>query len=136
VLSIAWAVTLAGAVLPSTDGRPPGWAAVVYMSASKVCHQRPERSFHAGHAQWPVCARCAGLYLAAPIGAIAALGRRRRVRLTWVAAAALPTALTWILETAGLAPVGNLARFLAALPLGAAIAMLAAGTAAGKSTLD
>ena len=101
-----------------------------------MCHQRPERSFHAGSAQWPVCARCAGLYLSAPIGAIAALLMRKRVRLWWVALAVVPTALTWLLETAGLAPIGNLARFVAALPLGAAVAMLATGTASGRSTLD
>lgn len=106
---------------------------MVYLAGSHVCHQRPDRSFHAGDAQWAVCARCAGLYLAAPVGAIAALLRRRRVSLAWVAVAALPTAATWVLEAAGLAPIGNLARFLAALPLGAAIALLLTGTAAGKA---
>jgi len=35
----------------------------------------------------------------------------------------VPTALTLGLEWFGLAPIGNLARFLSALPLGAAAAM-------------
>lgn len=128
-----WPLALAGATWQAATHRPSAWAAMMYLAGSHVCHQRPERSFHAGEAQWPVCARCAGLYLAAPAGAIAALGRRRRISLVWVAVAALPTAASWILETAGLAPIGNLARFLAALPLGAAIAMLLVGTAAGRS---
>jgi len=118
------------------NGRPTAFTSAIYLAASSVCHQRPERSFHAGSAQWTVCARCAGLYLAAPMGAIAAMWLSRRVRLGWVAVAAVPTALTWGLETAGLAPISNLARFIAALPLGAAVAMLAVGTAAGKSALD
>lgn len=136
MLSILWPVALAGATWQAAAGRPSGWATAIYLAASSACHQRSDRSFHAGHAKWAVCARCAGLYLAAPIGALAAMRRTRRVRLAWVAIAALPTAVTWILETAGLAPIGNLARFVAALPLGAAVAMLAAGTAAGQSALD
>ena len=131
-----WPAALAGATWQAANGRPTAFASAIYLTASSVCHQRPERSFHAGSAQWAVCARCTGLYLAAPIGAIAAMALARRVRLGWVVVAAVPTALTWGLETAGLAAIGNLARFIAALPLGAAVAMLAIGTAAGKSALD
>lgn len=27
------------------------------------CHQKPERSFHLGNFQFPVCARCTGFYI-------------------------------------------------------------------------
>ena len=83
--------------------------------------------------QWPVCGRCSGLYVAAPAGAIAAflVGRRRTSRpsVAWLAAAAAPTAITFVTEKAGLAAVGNGMRFAAALPLGLALAWVIVRTA-------
>jgi uncharacterized membrane protein len=107
---------------------PSAAALAVYALSSRVCHQKPERSFESDNRQWPVCARCAGLYFAAPLGALAGLVRRRRghardtrqrVLVLW---AALPTVLTIVVEWTGLAVVSNLTRALAALPIGAAIA--------------
>jgi uncharacterized membrane protein len=103
-------------------------AAVVYAAGSNVCHQRPDRSFHiAGH-KMPVCARCTGLYVSAAAALPAALllavplsaPRARRILLL----AALPTALTWGLEYAGVMAFGNMTRAVAALPLGWAAAWL------------
>jgi len=93
-----------------------------------ICHQRPERSFFVAGTQLPVCARCMGLYIGAALAMPLALRARslpaaRRERFV-LAAAALPTALTWILEFAAGVPVSNTARFLAALPLGATAAWL------------
>jgi uncharacterized membrane protein len=95
----------------------------VYALAGYICHQRPERSFHTAGVQWPVCGRCAGLYLAAPLGALAAMAaaRRRVPSRAWFVAAALPTAATFVFEFLGLTPMTSLARALAALPLGAAV---------------
>src|SRR5690349_13151093 len=85
--AIAWPL-VAGAALwqralsssPSEAGRPavsePAWASLVYAAAGRVCHQRPERSFHTHDVAWPVCARCTGLYLAAPFAALFAFRRR------------------------------------------------------------
>lgn len=95
------------------------------MAAGQVCHQMPERSFHSHGAKWPVCARCAGLYLAAPFGAL--LFRRRRAQTghrtpaVVFAVAAVPTVLTLAWEWAGLGTPSNLVRLMSALPLGAAI---------------
>lgn len=103
-------------------------AAAVYAAGSYVCHQRPERSFHiAGH-KMPVCARCTGLYVSAaaavPVAFLFAVPMTaRRARLVLLVAA-LPTALTWGLEYAGVMPFSNAARALAALPLGCAAAWL------------
>ena len=110
-----------------------GWDTVVYAAGAQVCHQRPDRSFHTADTPWPVCGRCSGLYLAAPVGVV--LGRSRRLRprgsaRAWLAAAALPTAVTLGLEWWGL-PLTNVARALAALPLGAAVAAILVRTAAG-----
>ena len=109
----------------------PGW---LFPFGSFICHQRPERSFFINGHQLAVCARCTGLYagsaLAAPLGLIAASSfaatRARRI----LVAAAAPTAITWGLEFAGVAGFSNVARFIAALPLGFAAAWLILGVIA------
>jgi uncharacterized membrane protein len=111
------------------EGAASRLTAVTYLAGRFVCHQRPDRSFHAWGAQLPVCARCAGLYFAAPVGAIAALrrrswGRGRRLRLVLIGAA-LPLLLTWTLEAAGWIDPGNAQRALWALPLGFAACWVA-----------
>ena len=109
-------------------------SALVYAFGSLVCHQRPERSFYLGQAQVPVCARCFGLYLGAAIGAIAllmfwsastsiALRRTRGHMRTLLLVSAAPTAISWTSEVAGLWAASNVTRFLAALPLGIAVAV-------------
>lgn len=71
---------LLGVAVWTQQGREdaPAWVVTLYAAASRICHQRPERSFFRGAVQWPVCGRCAGLYLAAPFGAVLALGSARR----------------------------------------------------------
>ena len=123
--SIIWPVLLTGGWWARAHDGPAWLAASTYLVAGRVCHQRPERSFHTAGVQWPVCGRCAGLYLAAPAGALAALAlwRRKPVpSLIWLAVAAVPTAATVGAEYLGLAPVSSVARAVAALPLGLALA--------------
>jgi uncharacterized membrane protein len=128
IASVAWVAVLATAQVRAASARQGDtWiGGVVYTAASYICHQRQERSFSTAGMQWPVCARCSGLYLAAPIGALIAVGSRRRPSLSKLrlalAAAAVPTVLTLALEWPHLVAVTNVARFAAALPLGAAIA--------------
>ena len=142
IASIVWPIVL-GAAAWQRAGGGSVWSTVVYVAASRVCHQRPERSFHSGGVQWPVCARCSGLYLAAPFGACAAaltLRRRRASRtdraVGWLLVAAVPTAITFGLEFLGLAAPSNLVRALAALPLGAMLAVVLVRTAAGSAAID
>src|SRR4029453_13276552 len=82
----------------------PSAASAVNVTASFVCHQRDERSFHLHGERLAVCGRCTGLYLAGAIGALAAwLGAARvpaRTRRLLVLAA-VPTALTLAIEWAG-----------------------------------
>jgi len=107
---------------------------VVYGVASLICHQIPGRSFSAAGVPWPVCGRCAGLYAAAPLGALIAFARVRRRPLgsarRVIAIAALPTLATLGVEWIRPDIVGNVSRFVAALPLGWAIAMVLVDTAA------
>lgn len=132
VLTLAWVAALAW----TPAARAGGGAArivgtVIHAGSSRICHQQPERSFQRAGVPWPVCGRCAGLYAGAAAGAWAAWASLRwRARrgapvpppAAWrlpLLAAAVPTALTWGLEAAGLAGTTTGARFLAALPLGA-----------------
>ena len=125
--ALLWAGTLLLAPFALQRGAGVSMAsALIYQGASLICHQKPERSFHLAGIQLPVCARCTGLYLSGAAGAIVAWsGWRRRPAMpratrTALALAALPTALTFALEFAGLAHPSNVVRAVAALPLGAA----------------
>jgi uncharacterized membrane protein len=129
-LATTWVVLLATA--PSAALGAP-LSAITYAFGSVLCHQRPERSFYAGLAQVPVCARCSGIYLGAVAGALVAMvasaplnGSRLRTRAgirTALVASAIPTAVTWLLEAAGIWAASNAIRFIAALPVGAAVAV-------------
>jgi uncharacterized membrane protein len=48
-----------------------------------ICHRIPERSFHIGGRQLPLCARCTGTFLGAVLGltVVFLLGRRRASRM-------------------------------------------------------
>lgn len=136
--AVVWPLVLAGAAAARMERAESGPAAVVYAAAGVVCHQRDDRSFHTHNVKWPVCARCGGLYLAAPLGAFAALlgrGRLRRAQdLKALAVAAAPTAIAFVLEHGGVASVSSTARFVAALPLGAAVAWVVVRAARGPET--
>jgi len=100
-----------------------GAAALLYAAGSRICHQLTDRSFAFAGMQLPVCARCFGLYLSGAVAAVLAWFAAPRV-MPWariaLAAAALPTGVTWALEAAGLAGFSNISRAGAALPLGGA----------------
>ena len=133
--AIGWPVLLGAALVARVHGHGSTWTWLVYLVASRACHQLPWRSFHTAGIQWPVCGRCAGLYLAAPFGALSAATRRGR-RLSFdrlriaLALAAIPTLLTVALEWPHLSAVSSVARALAALPLGAALAFVIVRAAA------
>jgi uncharacterized membrane protein len=131
LLSAVWLLSILTApLLPTT------LSASVYLVGSLVCHQLPERSFHIGAFQLPVCARCVGIYGGAALGALgvavqSALDahRPRRAhpfkRVRWILAlGALPTAITLVLESAGLWPTTNIVRAIAGFPLGLAAALV------------
>ena len=118
----AWVLLLL--VAPAALGTESfsGAAAYLYAASSRICHQLTERSFAFDGRQFPVCARCGGLYLSGALGAaLAWLVRPRSMpwaRVTLVIAA-VPTAVTWVLEAGGIMGFSNMTRAVAALPLGA-----------------
>jgi uncharacterized membrane protein len=135
--SLAWPLLLGAALGDRLSHPSHAWSAAVYVAAGQVCHQRPDRSFTTRGVQWPVCGRCAGLYLAAPFGAVVGLRWRRRsgapMRRRWLVLAAAPTVMTLLWEWMRLTDVSSIARGLAALPLGAAIAGAIVRIAPGRS---
>src|SRR5438552_15946408 len=74
--AIAWAVLLPIAPFAASQPAPArfwyGLAFVVYGAGSFICHQLPARSFHSWSAQWPVCARCTGIYVCEAVKAAVA----------------------------------------------------------------
>jgi uncharacterized membrane protein len=128
--SVLWLAALSGVA----SGVLEAPASTVFRFASFLCHQLPDRTFHWGAQPWPVCARCLGLYAAAPAGALAAMALHRALtgsrNFLLLCIAALPTAATWLGERAAGIDVSNTARFAAALPLGAAVAWVIARTLA------
>ena len=128
-----WLVSLVGAPYLVTHHRGSRMAVMVaagpYAMGRLICHQRAERSFHMWDVQLPVCARCLGLYAAAPLGFVWPLAAVRRGRgrrsAAWrgpVLMAAAPTAVAVALEWLGIASPDAWVRAVAALPLGAVAA--------------
>ncbi len=85
----------------------PGFASVIYIVFSPVCHQRPGRCFTMGGYSWAVCQRCSGIYIGLFLASLLPILRRffaqfpigRRV---WVLAATAPLALDALLPATGI----------------------------------
>jgi hypothetical protein len=142
-----WLAAIIVATAIAAEPRPTALAYVfsttIYFIGSLICHQRPERSFHVWGAQFPICARCAGIYGGAVAGAVTGLVRgeatqrfRKSVRLKpdttktatltltrgVLIGALLPAALTLCYEwTTGLVPANSI-RAASGVALGAAAA--------------
>ena len=114
-----------------------------YVIGHAVCHQRPDRSFFSCGRQWPVCGRCAGLYMGFALGGLVGLvilgrgaSRATTDRTPWwrraLVAAAVPTAVLWALEfVVGVDP-GSLIRWAGAVPLGVMVALWLTAVARGN----
>ncbi|MBM3309120.1 MAG: DUF2085 domain-containing protein [Candidatus Altiarchaeales archaeon] len=75
------------------------------MSAFYMCHQLPERSFFLFGMQYPICARCVGIYIGGSLGGFLALYYERPKRLsgkmllTFFIVLTLPMALDGVTQT-------------------------------------
>ena len=72
--AVVWAALIVAAPYPCqprahVDALASALILAVYGLGSLICHQLPERSYHLWAAQMPVCARCAGIYFGAVLGA-------------------------------------------------------------------
>jgi uncharacterized membrane protein len=120
------------ALLVATPIGPAWLSAVMYSVGSFICHQLPERSFHLGAFQIPVCGRCLGIYAGFAIASgvhVLALSTYSRPLTTVTAravivAGALPTAVTLALEWSGVWRGSNIVRAIAGGVLGISIALV------------
>ena len=113
--------------------------AIIFSVGSVICHQIPERSFYWAGQQFPVCARCTGLYVSGTLGLIAWItirAARRRpvaidpgVALRLLAIAAVPTAVSLAAGLAGLWDGSNVTRAVLAVPLGGTAGAIVAAVA-------
>lgn len=132
---IALAATAWLALLVVSPFGPTWLAALTYTVGSFICHQLPERSFHLGGFQIPVCARCLGIYAGFAVAAwtcVAALPRpsivhrnltTRAARSVFVVSA-LPTAISLGLEWTGIWGGSNIVRSIAGSALGIGVAFV------------
>ena len=77
-IAVLWPLVQAATVAATIHGSGGALTAMVQIVGSRVCHQRPERSFHTSGVRWPVCARCSGLYFGAACGAWFGFAARMR----------------------------------------------------------
>jgi uncharacterized membrane protein len=142
VMSVCWAAILSLAPLGRSTEFPRVVRSLVapipYAIGRLVCHQRPERSFVTRAVPWPVCARCAGLYLSAAlaiVGVFLAPGIARDPTIgsrAWrfgLTVAAMPTLVSWAAERADWWMPTSAMRAMLAVPLGVAIGALLASVA-------
>jgi uncharacterized membrane protein len=138
--ALVWGVLILLAPIAIQPQTFPAAVAITYAQASRICHQRPERSFRIAGNQMPVCARCAAVYLSFAVAALAVWGfpaqRARHSARRLLLIAALPTAVTWLLEHLLGVPMSNTVRAVAALPLGASAGWLLVGMLRYDSRLD
>jgi hypothetical protein len=147
--AVIWACGLVAApvVAAGAPSPPAAWAAALaYSAGAVICHQQDARSLHVAGVRMPVCARCFGLYAGGAAGAALAAAwvcaARRALalrRARWRAAAVLagvPTLAAWAGEHVAGLGVSGAARALLALPLGAAVAVIATLWAGGSTFED
>jgi len=82
------------------------------------CHQMPERSLHFRGVQFPVCARCTGVFLGQTLmvfGTLAGI----RPPLSLDATLMIPMAVDWIIQYTGLKESTNRRRIITGLLGGA-----------------
>lgn len=113
---------------------------IIFAIGSIICHQRPERSFFWAAHQFPVCARCTGLYVSAAIGLMSwvaiKLHDRKRLRpidpraaRAILIATAMPTAISLATGALGVWDGSNIIRAILALPPGFAGGVIVAAVA-------
>jgi uncharacterized membrane protein len=127
LVACAFVGLIACAPLALAEGRA-GAAAVLYQAFGAICHQLPGRSFFlAGH-PLAVCARCFGVYAGFALGALGyplvrALARTDVPARRWLAVAALPTTIDFLLGVTGLWANTHASRALTGALLGAVAAL-------------
>ena len=85
------------------------WQRAMELGAAAGCHQRADRSFFFGEYQFPVCARCTGVF-AGQTAALGMLAARKRLPLWAAAGLLLIMGADWFAQYIGLRESTNIRR--------------------------
>jgi uncharacterized membrane protein len=99
------------------------WQRAMELGAAAGCHQRPDRSFFLGDYQFPVCARCTGVFLGQTAALIMLLMRKRMPVGAALAMLAVMGA-DWGVQRIGLRESTNFRRLVTGVLGGAGIIFL------------
>lgn len=86
------------------------WITLMELGGKTGCHQLAERSFFAGGRQFPVCARCLGVYIGQLIAYVFCVFRRPNVFVSLAAAGAM--LLDWLLQYKKILKSTNIRRLI------------------------
>ncbi len=98
------------------------WKSLMRLGASTGCHQRPERSFFLFDYQFPVCARCTGVFIGNIMGII--LFAVKAVCAPAAIAGCICMAADWLLQRFHIAESTNPRRLLTGIAGGYGIITL------------
>lgn len=126
LIALLWIVLIVSAPLARANDFA-GSANSLYAFFGFVCHQIPERSFHAGEFPFAVCARCFGFYFGFLFGLgvypfFRALDNIESFPRFWLFLAIVPLGLDWSLTFFGIWENTHVSRSLTGLILGFACA--------------
>jgi uncharacterized membrane protein len=122
--SLVFLTLIFGAPLLLADNHRTS-ATIIYGAFSKICHQKPERSFFVLGSPLAVCSRCTGLYVGFTL-TLVAYPLLRSLRTTtapdrkWLFLAAVPMALDVAVDVLGIWHNTHSSRVISGLVLGAA----------------
>lgn len=86
------------------------WMGFMEMGKSAGCHQRPNRSFSIGRYQFPICARCTGIFVST-IAAYIMYSKKSMCTLKSLCMM-IPMAIDGILQSLKLCESNNCRRFI------------------------
>lgn len=99
------------------------WIRAMEIGAMGGCHQRPDRSFFIGGYQFPVCARCAGVFLG-QAAAVVMLILRKRIPPAVAAVLLLTMGADWFVQRIGLRESTNLRRLITGIMGGVGVVFI------------
>lgn len=115
-------------LIPVAEQSGQAGASWLRLAFGPACHQLTGRCLDLGAGPLPICARCAGLYAGGFAGLFLTLvsGRRLQPRLRWLAVAASPSVIDFLLGLLHLPTLANWPRFTIALLPGLVAGLLLA----------
>ncbi len=99
------------------------WQRAMELGAASGCHQRADRSFFLGDYQFPVCARCTGVFLGQSVSFVLLLFRKR-VSVGAACGLLLVMGADWFAQHIGLCESTNLRRLMTGIMGGIGIVSL------------